>query len=309
MREDFYYDSCDGKTKIHGVKWGPDGKVRGVIQIAHGVTEYILRYDRFAKYMTERGFVVIGNDHLGHGESVLNKDNVMYFGADGSYEDAVGDLYTCYLKGSGEYDNVPYCLIGFSLGSFLVRDLLIKHPGLVDGAIIMGTGDISSIELKLARMAVWNEGRHVDDNKTSPGIRKLTFGTYNKKFKPNRTDYDWLCADNKQLDEYIADLHRGEDFTVGLFREMLNSMQVACFKKNIEKMSKEMPILLLSGGDDPVGNFGKGVIKTYNKFKQAKIASVDMKIYPGMRHDILHEAKYLEVYNDIVDFINAKIVK
>ena len=231
------------------------------------------------------------------------------FGADGSYEDAVGDLYTCYLKGSGEYDNVPYCLIGFSLGSFLVRDLLIKHPGLVDGAIIMGTGDISSIELKLARMAVWNEGRHVDDNKTSPGIRKLTFGTYNKKFKPNRTDYDWLCADNKQLDEYIADVHRGEDFTVGLFREMLNSMQVACFKKNIEKMSKEMPILLLSGGDDPVGNFGKGVIKTYNKFKQAKIASVDMKIYPGMRHDILHEAKYLEVYNDIVDFINTKIVK
>ena len=90
---------------------------------------------------------------------------------------------------------------------------------------------------------------------------------------------------------------------------MLNSMQVACFKKNIEKMSKEMPILLLSGGDDPVGNFGKGVIKTYNKFKQAKIASVDMKIYPGMRHDILHEDKYLEVYNDIVDFINAKIVK
>ena len=102
MREDFYYDSCDGKTKIHGVKWVPDGKVRGVIQIAHGVTEYILRYDRFAKYMTERGFVVIGNDHLGHGESVLNKDNVMYFGTDGSYEDAVGDLYTCYLKGSGE---------------------------------------------------------------------------------------------------------------------------------------------------------------------------------------------------------------
>ena len=278
--EEFFYNSVDKKTKIHAICWLPDGETKGIIQIAHGVTEYIERYKSFAEYFTKKGYIVIGNDHIGHGKSIAEGSKPMYFGPEGSWNYAVQDVKTCMDIAKQKFPNLPYILIGFSLGSFLVRTLLIDNLNeKIDKVILIGTGQMSEIPIKIAKM------------------------TYNKIFKPNRTEYDWLCANEEALDEYIKDENRGSDFSAGLFRELLNGMLYTGKVKNIEKMKKDTPILLLSGEMDPVGDCGKGVEMTFKALKKAGVNNVTIKLYPGDRHDILHEKDKDNIYLDIEKWI------
>lgn len=140
VRSEFTFPSADGKTAIHAVEWLPEGAIRAVLQISHGVAEYILRYEPLAAYLTARGFAVVGHDHLGHGASVAEGVPRLYFGPPGSWDLVVEDLYTCRRHCARRFPGVPLFLLGHSMGSFLVRTYLIRHPGTVDGAILMGTG-------------------------------------------------------------------------------------------------------------------------------------------------------------------------
>ena len=307
--EEFYYKSADGKTEIHAVKWLPETDPIAILQIAHGVTEYIERYENLAKYFTEKGFIVCGNDHIGHGKSIAKEAKPMYFGPKGSWNFAVKDINECQKIISSEYSQLPYFMLGFSLGSFLLRTYLIDYDTNIDMAIIMGTGTVPKIQIKLAQMIVNNEAKKVGEDNTSPLIQKLTFETYNKSFEPNRTKYDWLCSNNESLDEYISDPMRGEDFSAGLFRELLEGMDYTNTYSNIKKMNKDIPILFMSGDKDPVGNQSKGVIQAYNKFKKFGIKSVDIKLYKDLRHDILHEKCKDDIYNDIYNFLAKKLEK
>lgn len=302
-REEFYYESSDNITKIHACIWIPDDKQpKGIIQIAHGVTEYILRYEEFAKYFTSKGYIVVGNDHIGHGLSVAEGREKMYFGKEGSWDFVVDDIKKCYEITKKRFPNLEYIFLGFSLGSFLMRTYLIKYPNDIHKAIIMGTGQISAIPLKLARSMANSEAKKVGEDHSTQKIHDLTFGTYNKIFAPNKTEYDWLCANEEALREYIDDPLRGGDFSAGLFREMLNGMLYTSKINNIQKMNKDIKILLISGQKDPVGNCGKGVIKTYKAFKKAGINNISLKLMPNDRHDILHEKDKLDVYNIIYKF-------
>ena len=308
IKNEFYYPSADGKTQIHAVEWKPETEIKGVIQIAHGVTEYILRYENFAEFFTQKGFVVVGNDHLGHGQSIAPNGKPMYFGPNGSWNFVVKDIDTCKQMTKKKYPNVPYMILGFSLGSFLVRTYLIDYAQEpLDGAIIMGTGYIPNFKIAIAKMMANKEAKKVGEENTSPVIKSLTFETYNKLFKPNRTAFDWLCSNEEALDEYIKDPLRGEDYSAGLFREMLTGMQYTAELKNIQKMNKKIPIFLLSGDKDPVGEFGKGVIKTHEIFKKAGIEDVEIKLYPNLRHDILHEKCKDTIYNDIYLWLKKKM--
>ncbi len=308
IKNEFYYPSADGKTQIHAVEWKPETEIKGVIQIAHGVTEYILRYENFAEFFTQKGFVVVGNDHLGHGQSIAPNGKPMYFGPNGSWNFVVKDIDTCKQMTKKKYPNVPYMILGFSLGSFLVRTYLIDYAQEpLDGAIIMGTGYIPNFKIAIAKMMANKEAKKVGEENTSPVIKSLTFETYNKLFKPNRTAFDWLCSNEEALDEYIKDPLRGENYSAGLFREMLTGMQYTAELKNIQKMNKKMPIFLLSGDKDPVGEFGKGVIKTHEIFKKAGIEDVEIKLYPNLRHDILHEKCKDTIYNDIYLWLKKKM--
>lgn len=308
IKNEFYYPSADGKTQIHAVEWKPETEIKGVIQIAHGVTEYILRYENFAEFFTQKGFVVVGNDHLGHGQSIAPNGKPMYFGPNGSWNFVVKDIDTCKQMTKKKYPNVPYMILGFSLGSFLVRTYLIDYAQKpLDGAIIMGTGYIPNFKIAIAKMMANKEAKKVGEENTSPVIKSLTFETYNKLFKPNRTAFDWLCSNEEALDEYIKDPLRGENYSAGLFREMLTGMQYTAELKNIQKMNKKMPIFLLSGDKDPVGEFGKGVIKTHEIFKKAGIEDLEIKLYPNLRHDILHEKCKDTIYNDIYDFAKNRV--
>lgn len=306
-KNEFYYLSADGKTQIHAVEWIPDEKPKAILQIAHGVTEYILRYEQFAEYLVEKGIMVVGNDHLGHGKSIAKDSEPMYFGPTGSWKWAVEDMYTCTKMIKEKYPEIPYYMLGFSLGSFLLRTYLIEYPGIADAAIIMGTGETPPVQIALAKFIANKEAKKVGENHTSPMIKKLTFDTYNKFFAPNRTDYDWLCSDNEGLDEYIADQMRGGNLSAGLFREMLSGMKFTSEIKNLKKMNLNTPILFISGDEDPVGEKGKGVIKAYHKFQDIGMKDVEIKLYPKLRHDILHEKCKKEIYEYVYNWIEKKL--
>lgn len=303
IKNEFYYPSADRKNQIHAVEWKPESEAKGVIQIAHGVTEYILRYEDFANFFTQKGFVVVGNDLLGHGKSVGKDGKKMYFGPKGSWNYVVKDIDKCKQITKEKYPNVPYIMLGFSLGSFLLRTYLIDYPNeKIDGAIIMGTGYMSSLVASIAKMMANKEAKKAGEENITPTIKKLTFETYNNLFKPNRTEFDWLCSNEEELDKYINDKNRGDGYSSGLFREMLTGMQYTSNLKNIKKMNKKLPIFLLSGDKDPVGDFSKGVIKTYNTYKKAGIEKVDIKSYQNLRHDILHEKIKDKIYDDIYNW-------
>ena len=308
-KEEFYYPSADGKTTIHAVKWLPDNNVKMILQIAHGVTEHILRYEKLANYLTDKGILVVGNDHLGHGTSIIPNSLPMYFGPAGSWNIVVKDIEKCREIISSEYPNVPYCLLGFSLGSFAVRTHLIDYPSNIKAAILIGTGQTPSLAIKLAKFMANKEAKKHGEEKETPTIRNLTFDTYNKKFTPNRTEFDWLCSNEESIDEYIKDPLCGNCMSSGLFREMLDGMAYSGNLSNIKKMDKKVPILLLSGSMDPVGDCGKGVTKAYQTLKKANIEDVTLTIYPNLRHDILNEKNQIEIYEDIYNWLENKIIK
>ena len=294
------------KGIIHGVRWCPDdGEVKGVIQIAHGVTEYILRYRDFAEYFTSRGYVVCGNDHKGHGTSLSTNGTPMYLGDKGAWFDCVEDIYNLYRTTKIEYPNVPYIVLGFSMGSFMVRTALIVHPEMADAAILMGTGQQDVISIAVAKFVANMEAKKHGYDQTTKLIDELTFGTYNKKFMPNKTKFDWLCANEAAVEEYLKNPYRGDSMTVGLFAEMLSGMAFTAKVRNIKAMRKYLPVLFISGQDDPVGNCGEGVMKAVHAFEKAGMKRVDNKFYPGCRHDLLHETVYQDVYEDILNWIES----
>ena len=305
-KNELFFQSNDGMTNVHMVTWEPDSEVLGIVQINHGVSEHIDRYDDFAKFLNSKGILVVGIDYIGHGLSTNNGQKQMYFGPNGSYKVVVADIHYALTQTKNIYPDVPYTMLGFSLGSFITRTYMIDYPGIVDGAILVGTGDITKLKYKLANMVLNKETKKYGDNIATEKVRKLSFDTYNNKFKPNRTTHDWLCKSEGAVDLFLADPLRGQNMTIGLFRELISSMFYSCQVDNVNKMNKTKPLYLLSGGDDYVGDKGKGVKKSVELFKACGINDVDMKIYPTLRHAILHENENEPIYNDIYGWLISK---
>ena len=307
VRNEFTFLSADGKTPIHAVEWLPDGPVRAVLQISHGVAEYILRYEPLAAYLTERGFAVVGHDHLGHGSSVAEGAPRLYFGPKGSWDWVTADLYTRRCLAGKRFPGVPYFLLGHSMGSFLARTYLIRYPGTVDGAIIMGTGHMPSAVVAAGQAFVRHKIRKFGETSSSDAVTKLSFGTYNRAFAPNRTAFDWISANQANVDAYLADPLCGGNPSMGLFREMLSGMAFITQPGNIRKMNANTPVLFLSGAMDPVGDFGHGVQRACRSFQKAGMRSVSMKLYPGLRHEILNEDSRDIVCADIYRWLEHRV--
>ena len=297
----FTFLSTDGKTQLHGMRWEPEGRsVRAVLQICHGVAEHIARYDAFARYLNELGIAVVGHDHLGHGRSLPEGGTPVYFGEGNTWHTVVDDIYVLHQRIRLWYPDVPLCIMGHSMGSFLTRTYLIRYPGTVKAAIIMGTGwqpkAVVAGGLAVARATA----AVVGESGTSDLVTQLAFGAYNKQFAPNRTSCDWLSADTDNVDAYMADPLCGADATVGLFRQMLHGIAFNQNPKNLARMDTSLPVLLISGDRDPVGDMGKGVRRTADAFRKAGLSDVTLKLYPGLRHEILNEGPMRQtVYEDI----------
>ncbi len=274
---------------LYAVLWLPeDQKVDSVIQITHGMTEHIGRYEAFASALTQRGVAVAGFDLRGHGKNNGVSDCAS-FGENG-WNAALEDVHIFYEILRKKLPDAKHYMLGFSLGSFLLREYFMKYEHeKIAGTIIMGTGHQPALVLNAIIGIVKGEIKKVGWNQTTPLVRNLSFGTYNKKFAPNRTDSDWLCADNEHLDTYIVDELCRKDISASLFADLLGAMKRTGAKQACENWRKDMPVLLVSGKNDPVGDFGKGVQAVYHQLKKSGMHQVQMELFEEARHDLLHE--------------------
>ncbi|MCR5173970.1 MAG: alpha/beta hydrolase [Oscillospiraceae bacterium] len=306
MRKEFTYPSKDGLTQIHAMEWIPEGDVRGILQIAHGMVEFIDRYDRFASYMASQGFYVVGNDHLGHGKSVTDESQYGYFAKHDGNFCVLGDMQQLREATCGKYPGIPYFLLGHSMGSFLARQYIEIYGEGLSGAIIMGTGyqpgAVLGVAILLTSVLQKAKGGHY----RSPMINNMALGSYNASFEPGRTKNDWLTRDEEIVDAYEANPLNQFMFTVNGYNNLFRGMRYSELRKNLEKIPRDLPILVVSGGKDPVGDFGKGPAAVAESFRRTGISDVTLKLYPDDRHEILNELDRETVYQDLLNWIEAR---
>lgn len=306
MKNNFYYTSKDNTTQIHAIEWIPSGEVKAVLQISHGMVEYIDRYDEFASFLNQHGYYVVGQDHLGHGESVQSDNYHGFFHDVDGNECVVGDIHTLRQMTLEKYPDVPYFLLGHSMGSFLTRQYIKMHGEGLSGAIIMGTGNQPPALVKLGKTLCKIVAGIKGWNYRSQFINNMAFGGYNKKFTPARTSVDWLSRNEENVDKYIQDPWCTFIFTVNGYYHMFRGMEQLTKEENFNKIPKSLPIFFVAGQDDPVGNFGKGVESVCQKYRNGGIQDVSIKLYKDDRHEILNETDRFDVYEDIYQWLESK---
>lgn len=284
-KEEFTFAGYGGFT-IPAVMWSPEVAPIAVLQITHGMTEHMGRYEPLAEYLTEQGIAVAGFDLRGHGKHPGTGDLASF--GQGGWEAAIGDMKIFFDWIEEQLPGIPHFLHGFSLGSFLVREYLGKYPQDTAGAVILGTGNQPRWLLTIMELIVGGQIKKVGFDGYSPLVRQLSFGTYNQNFKPNRTQKDWLCADNDTLDDFLADDLCRENFSAGLFYQMLGAMKRTGRKNAYVGWNREMPVLLICGAQDAVGNMGKGAEKVKLAMEKAGLG-VSFHLLPGSRHMVLGE--------------------
>ena len=305
MRTDHYYSSC-GAGKIHYCKWTPEQPPKAVIQLVHGIAEYITRYDRFANYLNDLGFVVVGEDHMGHGDSIGEDGIRGYF--HGGWFNGVQDTYQLLENTRKEYPDLPYVLFGHSMGSFMVRTILAKYPESgISAAIICGTGWQPSFALPALIKVLEGICKKNGEEKPNQKIHDLVFGDYNKRIPNPRTTKDWLSRDEEIVDRYVADPSCGFVASCGLMRDMIIGIRYVQTPANLANMKKYLPVLFIAGDADPVGPYGKGVEKAAKAFRKSGMVNVTVKLYPEARHEILNEINYREVFEDIREWLDKTV--
>lgn len=300
----FRFPSCDGQHQIFARQWLPtEGQPKAVVQIVHGVSEYIDRYAMVARFLADHGFVVVGCDHLGHGRTALGPEEYGFFTEQKGWHTVSGDVRRLRTLMGQKYPDLPYFLLGHSMGSFLARTYLIDWPGTLTGAILSGTGQEAPATVKagwhLANLVCKTSGPRAH----SKLVEKLSFGAYNKQFAPARTRADWISRDEAVVDAYVADPLCEFLPTAGLFRDMMEGLQYIAEKDNLKKMDPATPVYIFSGDHDPVGGNGEGVQKVAGFFRDAGTEDLTVKLYPDGRHEMMNEINRGEVFADLLAWL------
>ncbi len=303
-KEEFYFDSRDNASKIHAVRWTPDsGNVVAVVQIVHGMAEYVERYEELAKFLTDRNMVVTGEDHLGHGKTVPEGGIKGYFCEQDPATVVVRDVHRLKKMTQEEYPGVPYFILGHSMGSFILRNYISRYGTGIDGALILGSGFQTGGHLVLAKAVLALVTLCKGPKKESKLLDKMAFGKYNKQISRPKTAYDWLSVNEENVAAYIADENCGFVFTVNGFKTLFALIAGAHKQENLDKIPKELPLYIASGGKDPVGDYGRGVKKVYEFYEEAGIKDITLQLYPEDRHEILHEPDREKVMTDIGEWL------
>lgn len=307
MKEEYYFPSADEITQIHVCVWKPEGDPVAILQIAHGMKEYIGRYDEFAEAMNAQGILVIGNDHLGHGKSVSDEYAYGYFSKNLGPDDVLADMQAVREKAQEKHPGVPYFLLGHSMGSALARAYITRHSKGLAGAIIMGTFAVPSVAVALAKRLCKIRAGMKGWKYYSKLVDGLAAGGYIKKFKNPKTSVDWLATNEENNIAYENDPYCQHPFTVNAYYGMFEALRRAQKRINLRRIKQDMPVLIVSGSDDPVGHFGKDIPKVAKKLREVGMRKVEEKIYRGDRHEILNEKDRAQVYADLKDWILSHI--
>ncbi len=310
VTNNFTFLSNDGKTAVHAVKWTPDsGEYKAILQITHGMVEFIERYIPFAEFLTAKGYMVVGHDHIGHGQSVASKEDWGYF-CEGSPSDVlVEDMHK--LRSLIQQDNpeVPYFMLGHSMGSFMLRKYLAIHNEKLRGAIIMGTGFIPQNMTSLALMLTAVVARIRGQRYRSKLIQSLAFGADYKGFDMTgeKPEDSWLTKDVDIVKAYYNEPRCTYMFTVNGYKGLFEAVNYSCNPENAAKIPKKLPLFIVSGAQDPVGGLGKGVKDVYDMYKAADMLDLTYKLYENDRHEILNETDKKIVFEDILAWMNVRI--
>jgi alpha-beta hydrolase superfamily lysophospholipase len=308
--ENFSFLSSDGMNQIHAVKWLPDsGEFHAILQITHGMLEYIERYEEFARYMTAQGFLVVGHDHLGHGQSVSSKEEWGYIGLPSPSDLLVADMHMLRMAIQKEYPDLPYFMLGHSMGSYMLRKYLTIHHEKLAGAVLMGTGRVSDAALKIgmwvARFLAFWKGWHY----RSSFVEKVSFGKSYRRFDltGKTPENSWLTKNEDIVKSYYADERCTFSFTINGYMALFEAVYYDGQAENAKKIPKELPIFIVSGKDDPVGNMGEGVKKVYELYKNAGIEDITYKLYENDRHELLNELDRDTVYRELLAWMNVRM--
>lgn len=306
----FTFLSYDGKTAVHAVKWMPESdNVKAVLQISHGMVEFIERYAVFAEFLTANGYMVVGHDHIGHGASVASKDDWGYFCEENPSDVLIEDMHKLRVLIQEEYPELPYFMLGHSMGSFMLRKYLAFHPEKLRGAIIMGTGFIpatlTSVAMGLTACVTKLKGsRH-----RSKLIQSLAFGADYKDFDMTgeHPENSWLTKEVDIVNTYYNEPRCTYMFTVNGYKGLFEAVNFSCNPENADLLPKKLPLFIVSGEQDPVGGLGKGVMQVYDMYKDAGIQDLTYKLYDNDRHEILNETDRQVVFEDILAWMNVRI--
>ena len=304
VHKDIELLSTDGKSKLHAELFVPaSGVVLGVVQISHGMTDYVGRYKNLAEALCASGYAVCGNDHLGHGDSVASAEDFGYFADRDGYKLVIDDLKVMndYLR--AEFSGAPVVLLGHSMGSFVARLYAAKYPESIDGFIIHGTAGKNPI-LPIGKMVVKTVRLFKGPRHRSKFVHSLADGGYNKAFKAPENSGAWLTREPEQVADRIGNPKNDFIFTIAAYGDLFHMLGACNDRAWFENYPKELPTLVMSGGDDPVGDFGKGVRYVFDNLKKYG-ASVELKLYEGARHELFNETNRAEVFEDIIGFIKG----
>ncbi len=301
-----FFESSNGCDQIAYYIYSPTKPVQAVLQLSHGMNEYVERYEEFITFLCVNGIAVIGNDHLGHGNSADCDDHLGYFAIEKGWQYIIKDLAKVTMIAVNEFPGLPLFLLGHSMGAIIARAFMAKYACRLSGVILLGTTPskkLADAGIILAKYLCKTKGVKYRPSK----IQRVLLELSNFKVATKRTNYDWICSDSNVVTEYLKDKKCNFEFTASAYLDLLY-MQVYISQKSwYLKIPKLLPVLILSGAEDPVGNFGEGPKELFYNLSKSGSKDVSMTLYEGKRHEIINETNKYKVYHDILYWIKEKI--
>jgi alpha-beta hydrolase superfamily lysophospholipase len=305
--EEIRFNSEDGHEG-YAICWRPKGDVRAALLINHGMAEHIGRYEEFALYLNNAGIAVWGEDHRGHGRTAGDYDNLGYFHIEDGWNRVLSDIHSLKELMKKEYTNLPLFILGHSMGSFLTRDFLCDEGADFKGAIISGSGYTPAYMCRIMQSIARAEIRHRGDRHRSKLIETLSFGQFNRDFRPNRTSCDWLSRDEEQVDRYLKDEYCGFVCTSSFYEDLSGGLLRIIDRQRVANTPKDLPLLFYSGDNDPVGGKkGQGVKKVASLYTSLGMTDVTLEFNKGGRHESLNEINRNDVYDRFLSFIEKNM--
>ena len=295
-------------SKISYYKWGNLENPKAIVQIVHGMSEWALRYDYFAKKLVEEGYLVYSHDHSGHGNSSKSIDELGYIGKKNRFYLMLDDIKEMNNIIRKENKDIPIILLGHSMGSFLSQRYLQEYGATINGLILSGSNGKPKYFTKLGLLVCKFEIMLKGIGNRSKLMDKLSFGGFNSSVKNPKTEFDWLCSDENEVKKYIEDNFCGFIYPTEFYFDLINGLWDIHKKENLIKVKQyNIPIYIFAGDKDPVGYMGKGIINLYNTYKNLEVKDLKYRLYKNGRHEMLNEGNKDEVISNIIYWIREKI--
>jgi len=301
-----YKNACS--TTIYARKWANVSslKFKAAVMIIHGMAEHSLRYEKFATFLVDAGYVVYANDHRGHGETAGCLEKTGHFADKNGWKLVLEDIQQLKTIVINENPGLPLFIFGHSMGSLLLRNLIFKYPENISGIVLSGTSYTPLFMIYLGKLIAKVQGFFFGKKHKSKLLDKLSFGSFNKRFRPNRTAFDWLSSDKTEVDKYINDDYCGFLCTTRFFGDLFDGIKAIHNKANLLKAPSGLPVMIIAGTMDAVGDFKKGTTKVYQLFKETNMKDVTLKFYEGARHELTNETIKEQLFNDVVEWMDIE---